>query len=124
MICVSKPSKIATVVQSVTISTWKRLSRAPRTIALISTSPRSLIASSPCRLYFLLVDQVIARLAFDRRRARIEGDAGRIAALRDDLGLFQEKAAQHDDALIGGREMLVGMQRDRALAGLRLVIVG
>ena len=67
--------------------------------------------------------RIFSRLAFQRRRTRIERHAERIAALCDDLGLLQEEAAQHHDALIGGREMLVGMKRDRTLAGLGLVIV-
>src|ERR1700744_3920313 len=114
MICVSKPSKTATVVHSATIRTWKRLSRAPRTIALISTSPRSLMfvrfPKSPSASAGL-IDQEIAGFAFDRRRAGIERDADRIAARGDDIGLLHEEAAQHYHALVGRRQMFFGMQR-------------
>ena len=60
----------------------------------------------------------------DRYGRGIEVYPSRILALGHDVGLLEQQPAQHDDALIGRGEMLFGMERDRPLADLRLVIVG
>src|SRR5262245_34336689 len=58
------------------------------------------------------------------RFRRVEADTYRVAALLDDLDLPLERAALHDDAAVGGREMLLRVQRDPALSGLCLVVAG
>ena len=52
----------------------------------------------------------------------IEADADRIAARRDGVDLALQQAPQHHDALVAGREVLVGMEGDRPLPDLRLPV--
>src|SRR6185436_3661381 len=52
----------------------------------------------------------------------VEGDAGGIAAAGDDRELPFEESAQARHAAVAARKVLLGVQRDRSLAGLRLVV--
>src|SRR5207237_1089040 len=54
----------------------------------------------------------------------IEYRTGGIAALGDNADLLLGEAAQERDALVAGGEVLLRVQRDRPLAGLRLVVAG
>src|SRR6185312_10372099 len=67
---------------------------------------------------------VIAGFELDRRGLRIERDANGIAAAADGLELLAQHPPDHQDAAVALAEMLFGMQRDRSLADLRLVVAG
>src|SRR5690242_1740630 len=67
---------------------------------------------------------VVAGLEHDRRGVRIEGDPDRIAPGGERIELVLQHAADHHDAAVALREMLFGVDRDRALPDLRLVVAG
>src|SRR5204863_6389122 len=54
----------------------------------------------------------------------VEAHAERILAFRHGVHLALEQPAQHDDAPIAGPQMLLRMQRDRTLPGLRFPVAG
>src|SRR6185436_7418655 len=66
--------------------------------------------------------QFLARLQANVSVLLVEGDAGGIAAAGDNRELAFEEAAQARHAAVAAREMLFGVQGDRSLAGLRLVV--
>src|SRR5689334_3387375 len=51
-----------------------------------------------------------------------ERDAGRVAARGNGLELLFQEAAQQSDAFVARGEALLGMEGDRALAGLGFVV--
>src|SRR5947208_8416933 len=59
---------------------------------------------------------------FHRACVGIKGYADRVAACSYRIELIGQHAPEHQDAAVALTEMLLGMQSDRALAGLRLVI--
>src|SRR5262245_7158993 len=70
------------------------------------------------------LQHLLAGLEADVGILLAEGHARGVAALGDGLQLLLEESAQARHAAVAAREVLVGMQRDRALAGLRLVVAG
>src|SRR4029079_1685423 len=77
-------------------------------------APRSRARASPAYFCSKVVSGVEADIRFV--------DAGRIAALGNGAQLRIHEPAQQRDALVARRQVLLRVQRDRALAGLRLVV--
>ena len=64
----------------------------------------------------------VARRQVDQRIRFVERDTWRIAASGDSVHCPAQRAALHGDAFVRSDQMLLAMERDRALAGLRFII--
>src|SRR5688500_4041612 len=68
------------------------------------------------------VANVVAGLEHPRRRGRVEAHPDRVAPGRERVELILQHAADHHDAAVALREVLLRVDRDRALPDLRLVV--
>src|ERR1700682_879104 len=64
----------------------------------------------------------VAGLEDDRCSRRVEADTDRIASGGDFVHLLPQQPTQQNDALVAGGQPLLGVQRDRPLANLRLQV--
>jgi len=83
-------------------------------------SPEIAFLEATARLSHLA--DIIPGFEFDRRRVLVERDPDRIVAFAQGIQLVAQDPPDHQDAPVALAEMLLGMQRDRALADLGLVI--